>query len=126
IRAPQRSGWIMLQCLVAGRERRIFVRTEHPAHKCVEASDALRVPDLFDLVSQPESAHQIKAQLENLSLENMSQALHLGSVDLERLRELLNQVRLLGIGFPVDEGHHDESLHQLLSELRIGKHPSQL
>ena len=73
------------------------------------------VPDLFDLVSQPESAHQIEAQLENLSLENMSQALHLERAGFERLRELLNQVRLQGIGFPVNESHHDESLGQLLS-----------
>ena len=87
------------------------------------------MPSVFqisiDLGPQPESTHEIEAQLQDLSLQDMPQVLHLGSAHLQRLRELFDQIRFLGIGFPVNEGHHNEPLHKLLPELRIGKRPGQ-
>jgi hypothetical protein len=116
----------MLQGLVAGRERRILILSDHPAHKLVNASEALRVPDIFDFVSQPESAHQIEAKLHDFSLQEIPQVLQLGNTDLQRLRELLDEIGLLRTGFPVNEGHHDQPLRQLMPELRIEKRPSQV
>jgi len=63
--------------------------------------------------------------MKNFSFQNMSQVLHFREADLEGLRELLDEIALLGTGFGVDEGHHDQALHQLISDLLVRKRPGQ-
>jgi hypothetical protein len=58
--------------------------------------------------------------------QEIPQVLQPGNTDLQRLRELLDEISLLRTGFPVNEGYHDQPLHQLMPELRIGKRPSQI
>jgi hypothetical protein len=97
-----------------------------PAANVDEPPQAFLLPDLGHLFPEPEAPGQVETQMKQLSLDHMAKIRDLRRRDLEGRGKLPDQLGLPGTDLTIDQRHHDQSIDQLPSDLRIGQVQRQL